>query len=208
MSSDWSLIGPNRQYVDEDLARTSYQPQRRLYEAYYKLDLPLPKFAPAYQNLYVDETRHGWVERYQLPGEAACRNRGLRRLSSSTTCHLTGGSMQRIIGSIGLLAILACGGSGNPSVTAAPDASASTAPNNCAGQRVATVSNDWTAAVEIFARVAGEAKALGILQAGQRADFPLQPGTTEVYPLQEGRDVANAASRNLKQYVNIRYQCR
>lgn len=112
--------------------------------------------------------------------------------------------MKRIIGSIGLLSLIACGGSGNPTVSAAPNA----APNACSGQRVATVSNDWTAAVEIFANVAGEPKPLGILQAGQRADFPVPAGATEVYPLQEGREVANAASRNLKQFVNVRYQCR
>lgn len=116
--------------------------------------------------------------------------------------------MKRIVGSIGLLSLLACGGSGNPNVSADPNTSVSAAPNSCAGQRVASVSNDWTAAVDMFARVAGEAKPLGTLQAGQRADFPLQPGTTEVYPLQQGRNEANAASRNLKQFVNIRYQCR
>jgi len=58
-----------KQYVDADLARTNNQDQRRLYEAYYKLDLPLPVYVPAYQNLYVDETQHIWVERYRLPGE-------------------------------------------------------------------------------------------------------------------------------------------
>jgi len=108
--------------------------------------------------------------------------------------------MKRAIGHGGLLLVIACGGSGDPNVSAAP--------NTCAGQRVATIANDWSAAVDIFAQVAGEAKPLGTLQAGHRADFPLQPGTTDVYPLQEGRDVPNAASRNLKQFVSVRYQCR
>lgn len=59
------------QYVAADLAQTHNQDQRRLYESYYKLNLPLPVFVPTYQTLYVDETRHIWVERYRFPGEQA-----------------------------------------------------------------------------------------------------------------------------------------
>jgi hypothetical protein len=110
--------------------------------------------------------------------------------------------MKRTIGSIGLLALAACGGgSGTPNVSAAP--------NSCSGQQVVTVTNDWTGGVDIFGRVGGgEPRPLGTVPAGSRAEFPVPAGTTEVYPLQEGRDVANATSRNLRQFVNIRYQCR
>jgi hypothetical protein len=58
-----------KQYVTNDLARTSNPEQRRLYETFYKLSLPLPDLVPAYRDLYVDDTRHIWVERYRLPGE-------------------------------------------------------------------------------------------------------------------------------------------
>lgn len=110
--------------------------------------------------------------------------------------------MKRAIGSIGLLSLIACGGSGSPNLSAAP--------GTCAGQQVATVTNDWTAAVDVFARTgsSGEPRPLGTVQAGQRQDFPVQPGTTEVYVLQEGRTEPNAVSRNLRQFVNVRYQCR
>jgi hypothetical protein len=58
-----------KQYVTNDLARSSNPEQRRLYETFYKLSLPLPDLVPAYRDLYVDDTRHIWVERYRLPGE-------------------------------------------------------------------------------------------------------------------------------------------
>jgi hypothetical protein len=57
-------------YVSADLARASNPEQKRLYEALYRLTLPLPDFVPAYRDLYIDDTRHIWVERYRLPGEA------------------------------------------------------------------------------------------------------------------------------------------
>ena len=112
--------------------------------------------------------------------------------------------MKRTIGTLSVLSLIACGGG------AGGTANVSAAPNSCAGQQIVTITNDWTGGVDAFARVAGssEPRALGTVQAGQRADFPVQPGTTEVYVLQEGREVANAVSRNLKQYVNVRYQCR
>ncbi len=58
-----------RQYVSADLAQTSNPDQKRLYETFYKLSLPLPELIPAYRDLHVDETRHIWVERYRLPWE-------------------------------------------------------------------------------------------------------------------------------------------
>jgi hypothetical protein len=110
--------------------------------------------------------------------------------------------MKRAIGSIGLLSLIACGGSGNPNLAASP--------GSCSGQQVASISNDWTAAVDVFARAGttGEPRSLGTLQPGLRQDFPVPPGTTEVYVLQEGRTEPNAVSRNLKSFVNIRFQCR
>lgn len=59
-----------KQYVATELAGISDPGQRRAYEAFYKLSLPLPDLVPAYRDLYVDETRHIWVERYRLPWEA------------------------------------------------------------------------------------------------------------------------------------------
>lgn len=110
--------------------------------------------------------------------------------------------MKRTIGAIGLLSLIACGGSGNPNLSAAP--------GNCSGQQVASISNDWTGAVDVFARTgsAGEPRSLGTLQPGLRQEFPVPAGTTEVYVLQEGRTEPNAVSRNLRSFVNIRYQCR
>jgi hypothetical protein len=58
-----------QRYVSADLAQTSNPDQKRLYETFYKLSLPLPDLVPAYRDLYVDETRHIWVERYRLPWE-------------------------------------------------------------------------------------------------------------------------------------------
>ena len=111
--------------------------------------------------------------------------------------------MKRAIGSIVLLSLIACGGGGGGT------ANVSAAPNSCAGQQIAIVTNDWTAGVDVFARVpGGEPKALGTVPAGLRAEFPVPTGSTEVFVLQEGREVANAVSRNLKQVVNVRYQCR
>ena len=111
--------------------------------------------------------------------------------------------MPRSIGALCLVALVACegGAGGSTNVSAAP--------NSCPGQRVAIVTNDWTAGVDVFARVpGGEPKALGTVPAGLRAEFPVPAGSTEVYVLQEGREEANAVSRNLKQVVNVRYQCR
>ncbi len=58
-----------KQYVSADLARTENPEQKRLYEVFYKLSLPLPDLVPGYRDLYVDDTRHIWVERYRLPWE-------------------------------------------------------------------------------------------------------------------------------------------
>jgi hypothetical protein len=72
----WS---PPRHQITADLYRrlvaaavgaTTDAQQKRLWQHYYDQDLPVPDVAPAYQGLYVDETRHLWVERYRLPGEA------------------------------------------------------------------------------------------------------------------------------------------
>ncbi|NOT09641.1 MAG: hypothetical protein HOP28_15725 [Gemmatimonadales bacterium] len=58
-----------RRLVAGDLGATPDPQQKRLWQHYYDQDLPLPEVVPAYQRLYVDETRHLWVERYRLPGE-------------------------------------------------------------------------------------------------------------------------------------------
>jgi len=58
-----------RRLVTADVGATTDPQQKRLWQHYYDQDLPRPGVAPAYQGLYVDETRHLWVERYRLPGE-------------------------------------------------------------------------------------------------------------------------------------------
>ncbi len=58
-----------RRYVAADLATTTDPQQKRLYEAYYALTLPLPDSAPSSRELFVDDTRHIWVERFRFPGE-------------------------------------------------------------------------------------------------------------------------------------------
>jgi len=57
-----------RRYADTHLATTSDPVQKRLYEAFYALDLPLPDTAPSSTELHVDDTRHIWVERFRFPG--------------------------------------------------------------------------------------------------------------------------------------------
>lgn len=59
-----------QRYVAADLENTGNPQQKQLYELFYRLPLPLPKAVPAYKDLYVDDTRHIWVERYRLPGES------------------------------------------------------------------------------------------------------------------------------------------
>ncbi len=58
-----------RRYVAASLG-TLTGDQRRLYEDYYRLELPLPEFAPSYRGILVDESRHIWLERFRNPGEA------------------------------------------------------------------------------------------------------------------------------------------
>lgn len=111
--------------------------------------------------------------------------------------------MRRPIVYGGLLAVVACGGgSGNPNL--------SVAPGTCPGSQYAVVTNNWTGPVDIFAVMAGSSdrRALGTIQPGLRLEVAVPPGTTEIMALQEGRTEPNAVSRNLRQVVNVRYECR
>ncbi len=56
-------------FVDESLQSISSMERRELYRHYLGLDLPLPEFIPAYQNLIVDDIGNVWVEAYRLPWE-------------------------------------------------------------------------------------------------------------------------------------------
>jgi hypothetical protein len=56
-------------YREESLAEARDQVQRSLYEHFYGLDLPIPEYLPAYQQLLVDDEGHLWVEGHRLPWE-------------------------------------------------------------------------------------------------------------------------------------------
>ncbi len=56
-------------YRQESLNDTRDQMQRSLYAHYYDLDLPIPEYLPAFQELLVDDDGYLWVERYRLPWE-------------------------------------------------------------------------------------------------------------------------------------------
>ena len=58
-----------RRLVAADVGTITDAQQKRLWQSYYDQDLPMPEVVPAYRGLYVDETRHLWVERYRLPGQ-------------------------------------------------------------------------------------------------------------------------------------------
>jgi hypothetical protein len=59
-----------RRLAATEVAAATDPQQKRLWQHYYEQDLPRPELAPAYQGLYLDETRHVWIERYRLPGDA------------------------------------------------------------------------------------------------------------------------------------------
>lgn len=64
------------EYVDSSMAgfrRGTDREQEARYDAFYKVDLPLPEFAPQYTTLKVDALRRVWLERFRLPGDSGPR---------------------------------------------------------------------------------------------------------------------------------------
>lgn len=101
-----------------------------------------------------------------------------------------------------LLTLAACSTGAAPTVAPATQ--------ECAGERVVSVYNDFNQPVDIHAQAAGSAYdvVLGVVQPGTKVDFVLLAGTRGVYALPSGPGRPSTVSPDLKQLVRFRYFCR
>jgi len=106
----------------------------------------------------------------------------------------------RVLGVV-LLGALACGGRGGDG---------SVRPENCTGQQLLIVTNDWNEAVEAYASMEGQAAAvaLGTVLAGSRSEFPLQPGTRNAYVRPARALQPSYTPPGMRQLVRLRTVCR
>jgi hypothetical protein len=107
----------------------------------------------------------------------------------------------RAMAAVLLLGALACGGRGGDG---------SVRPQDCTGQQVLIVTNDWNEAVEVYASMQGQAMAqtLGTVLAGSRAEFTLQPGTRSAAVRPARAIQPSYTPQGMRQLVRLRTVCR